>query len=99
VDADIRGSHEDHAEDIRRLAEVSNILLDSGLILIVTASELMQHDLDIILTAMDREQVGTVWIGDEVTPPLSSDLHAKGGDAAEVRAQVMALLKQRGALE
>jgi bifunctional enzyme CysN/CysC len=99
VDADIRGSHEDHAEDIRRLAEVSNILLDSGLILIVTASELMQHDLDIILTAMDREQVSAVWIGDEVTPPLSSDLHATGDDAADVRAQVMALLKNRGALE
>ena len=98
VDADIRGSHEDHAEDIRRLAEVSNILLDSGLILVVTASELMQRDLDIILTAVDHDQVETVWIGDEVTPPLACDLHARSGDAEAIRGQIMALLENRGVL-
>ena len=98
VDADIRGSHEDHAEDIRRLAEVSNILLDSGLILIVTASELRQRDLDIILTAVDRDQVDVVWIGEEVTPPLSCDLHLGAGGAEELRAQILTLLKNRGAL-
>ena len=98
VDADIRGSHEDHAEDIRRLAEVSNILLDSGLILIVTAHELMQRDLDIMLTAVEHEQVDTVWIGDEVTPPLACDLHIAPGDPEVIRGQILELLQRRGAL-
>ena len=98
VDADIRGSHEDHAEDIRRLAEVSNLLLDSGLILVVTASELMQHDLDIMLTAVDHDRVVTVWIGEEATPPLACDLHVRSGDARGIQGQIMALLESRGVL-
>ena len=98
VDADIRGSHEDHAEDIRRLAEVSNILLDSGLILVVTAAELMQSDLDIILTGVDHDQGEVVWVGGGVTPPLACDLHVRTGDAEAIQGQIMALLENRGVL-
>ena len=35
-------------EHLRRLAEVAHILLDAGMILIVTAIELTEEDLDLI---------------------------------------------------
>ena len=63
VDADIRSESQNHFEDIRRLAEVSHILLDAGMILILSAAELTQEDLEIIHTGVGREQVVTVWVG------------------------------------
>ncbi len=69
VDADIKepGKNEHHDEHLRRLAEVSNLMLDAGVIVIVTAIGLKQDDLNLIEAAVDTDMVNVVWIGDEPT--------------------------------
>jgi len=74
VDADIKGKDNNRHEHIRRLAEVANILLDAGIILIVTAIELTQDDLEIIKTIVPPEKIETVWAGEHVTTDIAYDL-------------------------
>lgn len=75
VDADIKATTNNHKEEhLRRLAEVSNIMLDSGMILIVTAVEITQDDLEIIKTTVDEEKILKVWIGEEITTDINYDL-------------------------
>lgn len=61
-------------ECLRKLAEVSKIMLDAGLIFIVTATELDKSDLNIIKTAVSSENIITVWIKEEVTTDIPYDL-------------------------
>ncbi len=75
VDADIKGKDIDRREHIRRLSEISHILLDAGLILIVTAIELTQEDLELIKTTLNPEKIETIWIGENVTTDIVYDLH------------------------
>ena len=76
VDADIKNTTKNHKDEhLRRLAEVSNIMLDSGAILIVTAVELSQEDLHLIETTIGNSQIETVWIGDKITTDIDYDLH------------------------
>ena len=74
VDADIDRTGETRNEHLRRLAEVANIVVDSGMILIVTAHELTQADLDIVRTAVQPDRIHTVWVGDTVTTDIATDL-------------------------
>lgn len=74
VDADIKGREDNRQEHIRRLAEVANIMLDAGIILIVTAIELTQEDLEIIKTIVPPEKIETVWAGEHVTTDIAYDL-------------------------
>lgn len=94
VDGDIQEQDRDvhHQEHIRRLAEVAHILLDVGLILIVTAVRLTQSDLDLIQTVIDGRNIQVIWVGDEMTTDLKYDLRVPGG--AEVDHSVT-LIKRR----
>jgi bifunctional enzyme CysN/CysC len=74
VDADISRSVDNRQEHVRRLAEVANLMLDAGLILVVTAQELTQEDLDLIKTTVDPDRIETVWVGDPGTTDLAYDL-------------------------
>jgi bifunctional enzyme CysN/CysC len=70
VDADIKkpGTEQTHRpEHLRRLAEVANILLDAGIILVVTAIGLTQHELEIIQNVVDSDLIEAVWLGEEPT--------------------------------
>lgn len=70
VDADIKkpGTDEGHRpEHLRRLAEVANILLDAGVILVVTAIGLTQKELEIIQNVVDSDLIEVIWLGDEPT--------------------------------
>ena len=99
VDADLSGQErqETRREHIRRLAEVAHILLDAGLILIVTAIELTQADLDLIKTIVDGRDVPVVWVGSQVTTDLVCDLQVPGADQIEASAaQIKRLLQERG---
>jgi bifunctional enzyme CysN/CysC len=49
-------------------------VLDAGMILIITAHELAQADLEIVRTAVDPDRIQTVWVGDSVTTDLACDL-------------------------
>jgi bifunctional enzyme CysN/CysC len=67
VDADIKTAGKDaqKPEHLRRLGEVANVLLDAGLILIVTAIDLNEKDLELIETTVDTDSINVVWLGDE----------------------------------
>lgn len=65
VDADIKapGINGNKPEHLRRLAEVANIMLDAGIILIVTAIGLTREDLNIIQTDLNVDDVNVIWVG------------------------------------
>jgi len=82
VDADIKNIYpdaqrENREEHIRRLAEVANILLETGAILIVTATMLGGEDMDLIKTVLSRESEGdivTYWIGEGTGVDIKADM-------------------------
>ncbi len=99
VDADIHDKDPEvfHQEHIRRLAEVVHILLDAGLILLVTAIELTQNDLELIKTVVDEKTIQVVWVGDRVTTDLTYDLKIPGGDQVdESVTKVKQMMQERG---
>ncbi len=79
VDADIERKQENRLEHMRRLAEVANLMLDAGIILVVAAAELTQDDLEVIKTAVQPDWIETVWAGDTITTDLACDLQLPGG--------------------
>ena len=73
VDADLdRAGHRE--EHMRRLGEVANLMLDAGMILLVSAVELTADDVDLIRASIGAERVATVWLGDRLTTDLRPDL-------------------------
>jgi bifunctional enzyme CysN/CysC len=99
VDADIKkpGTDESHRpEHLRRLGEVANVLLESGLIVIVTAIGLTQDDLRIIRNAVDCELIEVVWLGKNRTD-IDTSIHIPGTDNLDKAADaVCQLLKKKG---
>ena len=73
VDADL-DKGQNRAEHMRRLAEVANIMLDAGVILLVSAAELNAEDLDLIKASVGPDRVATIWLGDRVTTDLRPEL-------------------------
>ncbi len=73
VDSDLE-SGENNTEHIRRLAEIAHIMLNAGIILIVSARELKQDDLEVIKTTVDSELIETIWVGNNVTTDIHFDL-------------------------
>ena len=98
VDADLGRAAEDRAEHIRRLAEIANLLLDAGVILLVTAQELTREDLEVIRTAAPADRIVTAWLGDRLTTDLPLDLQlSESAPEAESVERLRALLEARGA--
>ncbi|MDD5081042.1 MAG: GTP-binding protein [Candidatus Omnitrophica bacterium] len=66
VDADLKNTDKktDRQEHIRRLSEIANILLDAGLIVIISASELSLKELDKIKTFVSDFDVIPIWFGE-----------------------------------
>lgn len=64
---------EDNSEQMRKLAEASYLLIEAGLIVIVTASDLTQKDLETIQTSISSDLIKTVWLG-EMKSDFSADL-------------------------
>jgi len=87
--AETGAKDETRKEHIRRLAEVAHLMMDSGLILIVTAVGLTQEELEIIKTVVDPDRIETLWIGDRISTDINYDHHFINGDAAEEAVQVM----------
>lgn len=99
VDADIGRQAEHRGEHLRRLGEVANILLDAGAILIVTAQQLCQEDLEIVKTTVDPDRIEVVWVGDQITTDIQCDL-ILGDDEAESEGvdRIKRLLQDKGVL-
>ena len=95
VDADIERKPENRLEHMRRLAEVANLMLDAGIILVVAAAELTQDDLEVIKTAVQPDWIETIWAGESVTTDLACDLLLPGS-AAEAVDRLKAHLQDKG---
>ena len=96
VDADITRK-KNHKEHIRRLAEVAHILLDAGILLIITARELKQEDLEIIKSTVDAELIETVWVGKNITTDISFDLHLENPiNMEESLIMIKELMQEKG---
>jgi bifunctional enzyme CysN/CysC len=96
VDADIERKPENRLEHMRRLAEVANLMLDAGMILVVAAAELTQDDLEVIKTAVPPDWIETIWAGDTITTDLVVDLQLPGGAIPESVDQLKAHLQDKG---
>jgi bifunctional enzyme CysN/CysC len=96
VDADIERKPENRQEHMRRLAEVANLMLDAGIILVVAAAELTQDDLAVIKTAVPPNWIQTIWAGDTVTTDLACDLQLPGGAVPEAVDRLKAHLQDEG---
>lgn len=99
MDADIRGVGEDvRPEHMRRLAEVGNLMLHAGLILVVSAREISKADLGILQVALtDRaDRLITVWAGDKITTDITPDLHISGDIFSNADNQIKSYLQDNG---
>lgn len=97
VDADIRKNGGNREEHIRRLAEVANIMLDAGVILIVTAIDLTQDDLEILKTSINPDRIETIWTGDEVTTDIAYDLLIHDEEETDMAVdRIKSMLHERG---
>lgn len=76
IDADIKKKEASNKkEHLRRLGEIANLMIDAGIILIITALELTQEELNIIKTSTNYSSVEIVWIGKRITTDILYDLH------------------------
>ena len=101
VDADIKkpGADQKHRpEHLRRMAEVVNLMLDAGMIVVVTAIGLTQNELDIIQNSVDDKLIETIWLGDEPTDIDFSMKVNNLNNLDETVERVKALLQGKGVI-
>jgi len=99
VDADIARTLEIRREHVRRLAEVANLMIDAGMLLIVSAQELTQDDLELVKTTVDPSRIEVVWVGDPATADLACDLMLEERDGEEQNVErIRTLLVDKGIL-
>ncbi len=99
VDADIKeeGKQTNKSEHLRRMAEIAHIMLDSGVILIVTAVGLSDSDLKIIKTIIKEDEIETVWVGEKIATDICPNIHLTGGlDARRSAAVIKTHLQDKG---
>ena len=78
VDADIKQKTDVQQEHFRRLGEIANIMLDAGAILLVTAIEVWQKELEILKLLVGAEKIITVWVGEQITTDINYDINIEG---------------------
>jgi bifunctional enzyme CysN/CysC len=91
LDIKQKGNGEYRQEHTRRLAELANIMLDAGLITIVTAVELDRQELNLIKTIIDPSRIETVWVGDQLSTDVPVDLQLPENEDVD---SAIVLLKQ-----
>jgi len=101
VSSDIRNHQdiENRREHVRRLAEIANIFLDAGLILVITAVELTQADLRLFETVVDPSRIQTIWVGETLSTDIRPDLRLEEQEAdGEAAILVKRMLQDHGFL-
>lgn len=88
---------EDHSkkEHIKRLSEVSNLMMDSGSILIAAASELNRDDIEIVEAAVNSKEVIKVWVGENEISEVDEDLFVSKEDTVELAVDKIKSLLQK----
>ena len=90
LDADIE--KEKREEHIRRLGEVSHILIDAGLIVIATASDLNDEELRLLQTITFREEMIIISLGKNVINEELVDLTLDENDGIETNVERILIL-------
>ncbi len=85
----------DHKEQIRRFGEVANLMLDAGMILVVTATGLTQSDYKIMKTVVERE-LEVIWVGEELTTDISPDMQVPEKEYESSIQKIIGMLKENG---
>ncbi|HUL22276.1 MAG TPA: adenylyl-sulfate kinase, partial [Thermodesulfobacteriota bacterium] len=97
MDADIKWQGNGRQEHLRRLGEVAHIVLDAGLILIVTAIELTEDDLEALKTIINPDNIVTIWIGEKAIAKATYDLKiSKTEDLQRAVETAKAMLHEKG---
>ncbi|MCG8569277.1 MAG: GTP-binding protein [Spirochaetes bacterium] len=94
IDADLKDANQMNSreEHLRRLGELSNILLDCGVILILTAVELSKEEFDMINTSIEIDNTEIIWIGKNITTDIEYDLRF---DYVENEQDYAGMIKER----
>lgn len=99
VDADIDRTLASRHEHFRRLGEIAHLMLDAGLVFIVSAAELRADDLDILRVSVPGQQLMTVWYGAAEGAEIVTDLTVPDGATVDDACAAMTgLLTARGVL-
>jgi bifunctional enzyme CysN/CysC len=96
VDADLERGRAQRHEHLRRLAEVANLMLDAGVILVASAADLTQEDVELIKTTVDPDRIQTIWAGETTTTDLNPDLVVSVPESPDAAELVKQLLQDRG---
>lgn len=98
VGADTKKMEEpDHREQIRRFGEVANLMLDAGMILIVTATDLTKTDQKILQTVVERE-MEFIWVGEQLTTDIQPEMQVKEKEYDRSIRKIKNMLKEKGAI-
>ena len=82
---------------IRRLAELANLLMDVGIILVATVSELTYEERENFRMSVSPVDVQTIWVGSTVGSDVDADYTIETVDEApEHLDKVIKLLKDKG---
>lgn len=92
-----RAEEQNHTEQIRRFGEVANLMLDAGMLLIVTATRLTKADQKILQTVVERE-MEIIWVGQDVTTDIQPDMQVKKKEYNHSVATIKNMLKDKGAI-
>lgn len=79
VDADIDRTLANRHEHFRRLGEIAHLMLDAGLVLIVSAAELRLDDLEVVRAGVPGNRLVTVWWGPPEAAEVACDLTIDDG--------------------
>lgn len=78
---------------------MAHILLDAGVILIVTAIGLTQEDLELVRTTIHSDKIETIWVGKRVSTDILYDLKIEAGkDVEKAVEQIKEMLQGKGIL-
>jgi bifunctional enzyme CysN/CysC len=81
VDADLDRTLAQRHEHFRRLGEIAHLMLDAGLIFVVSAADLGPDDLEIVKMSVSAEQIRTVWVGPARAARVDCDVVVPDTDA------------------
>ncbi|MCR5691665.1 MAG: GTP-binding protein [Eubacterium sp.] len=84
-----------HKEQIRRLGEVANLMLDAGTIMIATATDLTKQDCKILETVVDRD-ISFILIGEDNPNNLAPDMQLADADYEKNIFKIKNMLKDNG---
>lgn len=100
VDSDIREKNQANREEhFRRLAEVANLMLNAGVILIITAIDIKKDDIDILTTVVSPEKIEVVVLGDMDCSDYSYSLRIREPDPVGNSVEmVKGLLRDKGVI-